>query len=284
LNGQQAGKYYSIMNTNYILAKLLSLWLFIFSILPGLCLFALSFLSQDINTFAKLPLTLNNYLALLNPFFFKIMSRSLFLGIATTFICFILAYPFSYFLLQLKHKTLVLILIIIPFWTSSLIRTFAMVDLLKSHGAMNQLLQYLGLIEHPLNLLYNNKAVLIGLVYNLLPFMILPIYTAMQQIDKKWIDAGFDLGASKWQIFSKIFWPLTRPGVNNGFVMVFLPAMTLFYIPNILGGAKSILIGNLIQNEFLFLNNWPQGAASSSLLSIILIGFFYYTQLKERQH
>jgi len=179
---------------------------------------------------------------------------------------------------------MVLILIIIPFWTSSLIRTFAMVDLLKSHGAINQLLQYLGLIEHPLNLLYNNQAVLIGLVYNLLPFMILPIYNAMQLIDKKWIDAGFDLGASRWQIFSKIFWPLTRPGVNYGCIMVFLPAMTLFYIPNILGGAKSLLIGNLIQNEFLFLNNWPQGAASSSLLSIILIGFFYYSQLKEKQH
>ena len=100
---------------------------------------------------------------------------------------------------------------------------------------------------------------------------------------KKWIDAGLDLGASKWQIFSKIFWRLTQSGVNNGCIMVFLPAMTLFYIPNILGGAKSILVGNLIQNEFLVLNNWPQGAASSSILSLILIGFFYFTQIKDKR-
>ena len=271
------------MNTKFFLAKCLSIWLFIFSILPGLFLFGLSFLTEDIDTFAKLPLTLNNYSALFNPFFFKILLRSLFLATTSTVICFFLAYPFAYFLLKLKHKTLVLILIIIPFWTSSLIRTFAMVDLLKTHGAINQILIYLGLIQKPISLLYTNQAVLIGLVYNLLPFMILPIYNSMQLIDKKWIDAGLDLGASKWQIFSKIFWRLTQPGVNNGCIMVFLPAMTLFYIPNILGGAKSILVGNLIQNEFLVLNNWPQGAASSSILSLILIGFFYFTQIKDKR-
>lgn len=268
------------MNIKLFLAKFLSLWLFIFSILPGFFLFGLSFLTQDLNTFAKLPFTFDNYLALFNPFFLKILMRSLLLASSTTFVCFLLAYPFAYFLLKLKHKTLILILIIIPFWTSSLIRTFAMVDLLKSHGAINSFFLHFGLVQKPLNLLYNNEAVLIGLIYNLLPFMILPIYNAMQLIDKKWIDAGFDLGATKMQIFTKIFWPLTKSGVNNGFIMVFLPAMTLFYIPNILGGAKSILIGNLIQNQFLFLNNWPQGAASSSLLSLILIVFFYFSQIR----
>ncbi|NDH08339.1 MAG: ABC transporter permease [Gammaproteobacteria bacterium] len=270
------------MNTRFFLAKMLSLWLFVFSILPGLFLFVLGFFTQDLTTFAKLPLTLHHYLDLFNPFFFKILIRSLFLAGLATLICFLLAYPFAYFLLKLKHKTLIIVLIIIPFWTSSLVRTFAMVDLLKSHGAINHILLKLGIIQNPLSLLYTNEAVLIGLVYNLLPFMILPIYNAMHRIDKKWIDAGFDLGASKWQIFTRLFWPLTKSGSSNGCIMVFLPAMTLFYIPNILGGAKSILIGNLIQNEFLFLNNWPQGAASSSLLTLILIGFFYFQQIKEK--
>jgi spermidine/putrescine transport system permease protein len=153
-----------------------------------------------------------------------------------------------------------------------------MVDLLKWHGTINTILLKLHIINSPLHMLYSDSAVLMGLVYNLLPFMILPIYNGMQTIDFRCIDAAKDLGANSLQIFLKVFWPQSKKGVINGVLMVFLPAMTLFYIPNILGGAKSILIGNLIQNEFLFLNNWPQGAASSTLLSFILIGLFIASQ------
>lgn len=167
-----------------------------------------------------------------------------------------------------------MILIIIPFWTSSLIRTFALVDLLKMHGVINNILQSLHIIHRPLNLLYSNFAVILGLVYNLLPFMILPILNAMEGIDLKCIEAAQDLGANRWQVFSKIFWPQSQNGVINGIIIVLLPAMTLFYIPNILGGSKSILIGNLIQSQFLFLNNWPQGAATSTLLTVLLIFVF----------
>lgn len=271
------------MNTKNIIPNTVKTWLFIFSFLPALMLFILSFLTSDIKSIAKLPFTLDNYVELLNPLFLKIAWRSFALAASTTFFCFILAYPFAYILLKIKHKTLIIILILIPFWTSSLIRTYAMVDLLKWHGVLNQILLKCHIISTPLHLLYSNLAVFIGLVYNLLPFMILPIYNAMETIDLKCIEAAQDLGAKKIQIFLKIFWPLSRQGVFNGFIMVFLPAMTLFYIPNILGGSKSILIGNLIQNQFLFLNNWPQGAATSSLLTLVLIILFFLSQSKSRK-
>jgi len=258
------------------------LWLFIFSCLPALLLVCLSFMTTDIQHVAKLPFTLTHYQQLFDVLFLKIALRSIILASLTTLICCILAYPFSFFLLGLKNKTLIMILILIPFWTSSLIRTFAMVDIVKSHGIINKAFIYFGIIEKPLNLLYTNTTVLLGLIYNLLPFMILPIFNAMKTIDLTCIEAAKDLGAGKSQIFFKIFWPQSEAGVINGCIMVFLPAMTLFFIPNILGGSKSILIGNLIQNQFLFLNNWPQGAATSTLLTATLMILFWVTQTKRR--
>ena len=266
------------MNIKNAIPNIVKIWLFIFSVLPAIMLLVLSFLTPDIKNIAKLPFTITNYAQLFNPLFLKIASRSFFLASMTTLFCFILAYPFAYILLKVKNKTLIVILILIPFWTSSLIRTYAMVDLLKWHGVLNQILLKFHLIHSPFHILYSNTAVLIGLVYNLLPFMILPIYNAMETIELKCIEAALDLGANRLQVFRKIFWPLSQQGVFNGVIMVFLPAMTLFYIPNILGGAKSILIGNLIQNQFLFLNNWPQGAATSTMLSLILIVFFVFSQ------
>lgn len=268
------------MNIEKHFPKWMIIWLCVFSFLPAIMLFCLSFLNADIQNMAKLPLTLANYSHLLDASFMKIAARSFALATLTTFFCFVLAYPFAFFVRHMRHKTLIIVLILIPFWTSSLIRTYAMVDLLKWKGIINTLLLKSHLIQTPLSLLYSNSAVLCGLVYNLLPFMILPIYNGMQTIDMHCIDAAKDLGANRLQIFSKVFWPQSQKGVTNGILMVFLPAMTLFYIPDILGGAKSVLIGNLIQNEFLFLNNWPQGAATSTVLSFILVALFIFTQNK----
>ena len=268
------------MNTKNIFPKIIVSWLLIFSLLPAIMLVGISLLTPDISSMVHLPVTFSHYKNLIDPLFFRIAVRSFFLAGLTTFFCLLLAYPFAFFILNIQHKSLVIILILIPFWTSSLIRTYAMVDLLKWHGTINNILLKLHLISTPLSLLYSNYAVLTGLVYNLLPFMILPIYNGMQSIDQKCIDAARDLGATRLQIFVKVFWPQSQKGVINGVLMVLLPAMTLFYIPNILGGAKSILIGNLIQNEFIFLNNWPQGAATSTFLSIILVIFFGISQSK----
>ena len=272
------------MNTNRLFPKIIIIWLFIFSFLPMLMLLILSLLTSDVQNIAKLPLTFVHYQSLIEPVFLKIAWRSFYLAGLATLICLILSYPFAYVVLQIKNKGLVIILILIPFWTSSLIRTYAMVDLLKWHGTINTVLLKLHLISQPLQLLYTHFAVLCGLVYNLLPFMILPIYNGMQTIDFSCIDAAKDLGASPTQIFLKVFWPQSQKGVINGILMVFLPAMTLFYIPNILGGAKSILVGNLIQNEFLFLNNWPQGAATSTLLTLILLSLLFFSQTQGQKN
>lgn len=261
-------------------------WLFIFSFIPlGLVLIA-SFLSRNSSHLVSLPFTLTNYTALLTPVFAKIFFRSLLIAFVTTGCCLLIAYPFSYLLVKSKHQSLLLLLIIIPFWTSSLVRTYSLIAILKSKGIINAILLKLHLIDTPLALLYSNFAVISGLVYNLFPFMVLPIFTNMERFDFKLIEAAKDLGANKWAIFFRVFLPNTASGIIAGCLLVLLPAMTLFYIPNVLGGARSILLGNLIQDQFLVLENWPQGSATSVVLTVLLLILLiiYRRQSKEVLH
>ncbi|STX28370.1 spermidine/putrescine ABC transporter permease PotB [Legionella beliardensis] len=246
-------------------------WLILFSFIPLLFILIASFLTNDSTNLVALPVTFANYLSLFTPVFAKIFFRSLAIAFIATGLCLILAYPFSYLLIKSKHQSVLLLLIIIPFWTSSLIRTYALIAILKYKGVINALLLKFHLIHVPLNLLYSNFAVISGLVYNLFPFMVLPIFTNMERFDFRLIEAAKDLGASKWAIFTRVFLPNTAPGILAGCLFVLLPAMTLFYIPNILGGARSILLGNLIQNQFLVIENWPQGAATSVILTLLLL-------------
>jgi len=258
-------------------------WLSIFSFLPMLLILIASFLSKDSLNLVTFPFTLDNYSHLLSGPFANILLRSIAAAFLTTGGCLLLAYPFSYLLIKSKHQSLLLILIIIPFWTSSLVRTYALLSILKFKGIANALLLKLHFIETPLNLLYSNTAVIVGLIYTLFPFMVLPIFSNMEQFDFKLLEAGQDLGANRLDSFFRIFLPNTAPGITTGCLLVFLPAMTLFYIPNILGGARSILLGNLIQNQFLVFENWPQGAATSVVLtlSIVLLLSFYRRPPKE---
>ncbi len=248
------------------------LWLFIFAVLPLCLMLIASFMSHDENSVAQLPLTFENYQQLHNLVYLQIFKKSFILAGVATFFCLILGYPFAYIIarMQSNWKSLLLMLVIIPFWTSSLIRSYALIAILKAKGLINTLLLTLGIIHQPLSLLFTNTAVIIGLVYNLLPFMILPIMTNVERLDHRLIDAARDLGANRFTIFRKIIIPLTMPGIIAGAILVFLPAMTLFYIPDILGGAKSILLGNLIQNQFLIAQNWPLGSAISVMLTLIL--------------
>lgn len=273
--GCLVGKYYYVMKIKFLVLYLLYGWLFIFSLLPLILVIIASFLSKDSIYLVNLPFTFANYFSLFNFTIIKIFSRSIILAFLTTFFCLILAYPFSYALLKTKHKSLLILLIILPFWTSSLVRTYALIAILKTKGLINNLLLHLQLIDSPLPILYSNLAVIIGLVYNLLPFMILPIFSSMERFDFKLIEAAKDLGANKLVIFRRIFLPNTANGILAGCLLVFLPAMTLFYIPDVLGGARSLLIGNLIQDQFLTINNWPQGAATSVFLTLILLIFVY---------
>jgi spermidine/putrescine transport system permease protein len=262
---------------------LLYIWLFLFGLLPLLLVLVVSVLSKDSANLVSLPLTLSNYASLLTPIFAKIFFRSLLIALISTSFCLLIAYPLSYFMIKSKHQSLLLLLIIIPFWTSSLIRTYALIAILKYKGLLNAFLLKLHLIDTPLTMLYSNFAVITGLVYNLIPFMVLPIVSNMERFDFRLIEAAKDLGANKWTLFSRIFLPNTALGVISGCILVFLPAMTLFYIPNVLGGARSILLGNLIQNQFLVLEDWPQGAATSALLTgvLLLLMIWYRRQNKE---
>lgn len=248
-------------------------WMILFSFLPFCLVIGTSFMSHSEKSLIELPATFINYLQLNNAIYLRIFKNSFIIAGFCTLFCLILSYPFAYIIARIKShwKNVLLLLVIIPFWTSSLIRSYALIAILKAKGILNSLLIGLGLIDQPLSILYTNYAVMIGLVYNLLPFMILPIMTNVERLDQRLIDAARDLGANRFTIFRKIIIPLTLPGIIAGSTLVFLPAMTLFYIADILGGAKSVLLGNLIQNQFLISQNWPMGSAFSALLTLVLL-------------
>lgn len=248
------------------------LWMFLFAMLPFCLIVAVSFMGHSENNLMELPLTLNNYHELNNSVYVRIFQKSFLVAGLATLLCLILGYPFAYIIgrMQSRWKNLLLLLVIIPFWTSTLIRSYALIAMIKAKGVINSILLGLGIIHQPLSILFTNYAVMIGLVYNLLPFMILPIMTNVERLDQRLIDAARDLGANRFTTFRKVIIPLTMPGIIAGSILVFLPAMTIFYVPDILGGAKSVLLGNLIQSQFLIARNWPLGAAFSTMLTVML--------------
>lgn len=267
------------------------IWLCALALIPFLLIVAASFLSMgQQDRIVQLPLTLNAYQQVFSPIVFRVVERSVLMSATTTVICLILGYPFAYCLTRIppRLRNVALLLLIIPFWTSSLIRMYALITILKVHGLLNQLLLNIGVINQPLHILYTPLASQIGLVYGLLPFMVLPIYSVLDKLDWQVIEAARDLGASRWQTFWRIIVPLSRSGIFSGILLVFLPAMTLFYIPAILGGARSMLLGNLINNEFLQTQNWPFGSALSVVLTafmlLLLTIYNRLTAQRERRH
>lgn len=264
-------------------------WLLIFTLLPAGLLF-MSIMTFDTSTIFTPTPTLQNFSEILNIAYLRIFLRSITMSSIATFICLLIAYPFSYIISQTHErlKNLLLLLVIIPFWTSSLIRAYAIMAILKTKGILNTWLLKIGLIHTPLQLLYTDTALFIGLVYTLLPFMILPLYANMQRLDHSQLEAARDLGANRITVFRKVLIPMTMPGILSGIILVFFPAMTLFYIPTLLGGAKNMLLGNLIQSQFLVANNWPQGAATSIFLMLIMIlclsYYWRHTDRKDREN
>lgn len=259
---------------NFKLFSLCSVWtwMFLFALLPFCLILAASFMSHSATELLQPTFTLENYKQLASPIYFTILKNSIVIAGLSTFICLLLGYPFAYLITRMHGfwKSICLMLVIIPFWTSSLIRSYALIAIIKGKGVLNTLLIALGIIQEPLSLLFTNTAVIIGLVYNLLPFMILPIMTNIERLDHQLVDAARDLGANRFTTFRRVIIPLSMPGIIAGCILVFLPAMTLFYISDILGGAKSILAGNLIQNKFLIAENWPMGSAVSIMLTCLL--------------
>lgn len=208
-----------------------------------------------------------------DPLYLRIFLRSIGLAGATTVLCALLALPLAWYVAT-RPKALrmrLIFLITLPFWVNSLIRTYCWVLLLRDQGLINQGLQGLGLTEAPLGLMYNNGAILLGLVYNFLPFMVLPVYAALERIDPRVIDAGFDLYARRWQAFTRIILPLALPGLRGGALMILAPAIGYYIIPDLLGGGQHLMIGNLIQIQFTSGRNWPFGAALSTLLTAAIL-------------
>lgn len=241
--------------------------------LPLLYIFILSFLTTDYYGGIEILPTLSNYLNLFDIVYFKLFIKSFLIAGISTFLCICIAYPFSIFVSQKdkKVKTVLMTLVMLPFLTNSLIRTYGWIVLLRRTGIINSFLLDLNLISSPISFLYNNFAIVLGMVYTLLPFMILPLFSAVDKINKSVIEASYDLGASKFKTFFKIILPQTKIGLFSGSLMVFIPAIGYFFIVDLLGGGNLMLIGNLIKNQFLAARNWPFGASVS--ISLLLITF-----------
>lgn len=249
------------------------LWIAVFVVVPYLIVVLFSFLTRDPQGIVAWTFTLENYREIFSPVFLKVCRNSLVLALGTTALTLLLAYPFAYILTRIgeRLRSFLLVLMIIPFWTSSLIRTYALIILFKANGLINSFLLFTGLTTEPLSILYTETAVFIGLVYTLLPFMILPLYASLLKLDRRLMEAARDLGATSRHVFFHIVLPLTLPGIIAGSTMVFLPALGLFYIPDLLGGARSMLIGNFIKDQFLTTSHWPLGSAASVVLTLLMV-------------
>jgi spermidine/putrescine transport system permease protein len=255
-------------------------WLAIMVVAPHLLVVLTSFMTSDSQHLGVWPLTLEGYAKVFQPIYFSVFLHSLWLSAVATLICLLVGYPFAYILAKQgpKMRTFLLVLMMLPFWTNSLIRTYAIKLILGNKGLINTSLISLGIIESPIDLLYTEFAVIFGLVYILLPFMVLPLVASFEKLSSDYIEAAKDLSANTWQRFIHVYLPLTAPGIVAGCLIVFLPAMGMFYVADLLGGATNLLLGNVIKNQFLVVRDWPFGAAFSITLIVIMAAmlFVYY--------
>jgi|APTNR8051073442_1049403.scaffolds.fasta_scaffold00013_198 spermidine/putrescine transport system permease protein len=233
---------------------------------------------------------LANYRQTLDPLYLQIYWRSLWMAVVTTALCLLISYPVAYYIAVVapaRRKNLLLALVVIPFWTSFLIRTYAWMLVLRTEGLVNSLLLGTGIIDAPLSLLYNEMAVMIGLVYGELPFMILPLYASLEKLDLTLLEASGDLGANHPSTFWRVTVPLTMPGIVAGIVLVFIPSIGQFVVSDLLGGAKSMLAGNLIQNQFAVARNKPFGSAVAfeltAVVLLLLMAYAWYTKRKGQE-
>ena len=262
-------------------------WLAVFFVIPMLIVVAVSFASRTAYGQIVFDWTFQNYARFLDSLYMSIFGRTIFIAVVTTVCTILMGYPLAYCIAQLpRHlRQKGLILCMIPFWINFLIRSYAWVIILRSQGVLNTILMKLEIISQPIQFLYNEGAVMLGMVYALLPFMIIPVYVSIEQLDRRLLEAAADLGASPMTAFRKITLPLTMPGIAAGTVLVFISSLGMFVVPDVMGGAKAALVGNVIQNQFLSARDWPFGSALSivlALLSLILI-FLYYRAIQAQK-
>ncbi|MEZ8114681.1 spermidine/putrescine ABC transporter permease PotB [Vibrio splendidus] len=264
-------------NLQNAIVALITGWLVLFVMIPNVMIIGTSFLTRDEANLIEMTFTLDNYLRLADPLYFKVLMHSFYMAIVATLLCLIIGYPFAYIVAKMptKWRPIMLFLVIVPFWTNSLIRTYGLKVVLGTQGVLNKGLLALDIIDKPLRIMYSETAVMIGLVYILLPFMILPLYSAIEKLDDTYLEAAKDLGANKLQTLLKVVLPLTMPGIIGGCLLVLLPALGMFYISDLLGGAKNLLIGNVIKSQVLNARDWPFGAATSIALTTAMAVMLY---------
>ena len=253
------------------------LWTIIFILFPLILILIYSFNGNVGPGLGNYSFSLNNYKDFLDPLYVNVLFTSLWLSLLSTLLCLLIGYPIAYIISKMpaRKRNSLILLFVIPMWMNFLLRTYAWLTLLGNNGLLNKFFAIFGL--GPFNLMYNYKAVLLGMIYNFLPFMVLPIYSVMIKMDKNLIDAAKDLGADDKKVFLKVILPLSKSGIYTGITMVFIPAISTFVISNLLGGNKFYLIGNLIEQQFTFTGNWGFGSAISIYLIIIMLIFLVIT-------
>ncbi len=250
-----------------------TLWLLAFIAVPLLYILIMGFCTTDAYYNVVYSFTLDNFQAMLDPEYLKIYGQSILIAAISTAVCLVLAYPFSYLISRTfkSKKTLLYMLIIIPFWTNSLVRIYGWRTFLSASGQLNGFLMGIGLTSEPVQFLYSQACTIFGMAYDMFPFMVLPLYAAIEKLDESQIEASFDLGANMITTLFKVVVPQTMSGIFSGCIMVFIPSLGAFYISDILGGGNADVIGNLIQRQFQSANDWPLGAALSILLIFITL-------------
>ena len=243
-------------------------WSTLFIVIPLIIIVFFSFTQETASGYS---FTLENFKRVLNSQYISVFKRSLILAFESTVLCLILGYPVAYFISKMKSnkRNILIMLFIVPMWMNFLLRTYAWLPILGKNGVINNFLSAIGL--NTINILYTDAAVLLGMVYNFLPFMILPIYTVLIKMDNSLIDAAADLGANKRQIFTKVIFPLSMPGVITGITMVFMPAVSTFVISRLLGGGQYMLLGNLIETQFTTMGDWNFCSALAIFMMIIIL-------------
>jgi spermidine/putrescine transport system permease protein len=266
-------------------------WMVIFLIIPLVLIVVLSFAWRgeygpvDWGANAREffgRLSLDNYLRLADPLYMGVLWTSLKMAAVTTGICLVVGYPVAYYLARSgnRFRNLLLFLLLIPFWTNFLIRVYAWMLLLRTQGLINNGLLAVGLIPEPLQIMYTPTAVMIAMVYEFLPFMILPLYTSLEKLDPALLEAASDLYARPVRTFLRVTLPLSLPGVIAGTILVFIPTMGMFVVPDLMGGARTALVGNLVRQQFLAARDWPFGAAASMvLMALTLLATVVYTRV-----
>lgn len=258
-----------------------SAWMILFVTIPMIYIIIISFMSRSVFGDVVMEPSLESYSTILDPTYFKVILESIKIAGITTGLCLLIGYPLAYFIAR-KPKDVaarLITLLMIPFWTSSLMRLNSWLTFFQQKGPVNSLLLTMGLIDEPISFLYTNGLVMLGLLTNMLPFAVLPLYSTIEKLDKSLLEASSDLGANKRTTFLRITLPITFPGLFSAIILVFIPSLGIYTVTDILGGGKVLFIGNIIKNQFGLVRNWPLGAALSVLLMVItLLLIFIYTR------